>query len=933
MIKDIRYSGYAANPSDYDCPDGQLAQLLDLAPDNGHIAPPPQPTPILQLSEGYSVLKMHHVASQSNYIIIKGGSPIFIIKWLKADEPANADGLPTDSSATTLINGAPMFHSIEIVGNTLVISYSDRVRYYLWQNDSYIDLGSAIPRINLEFGLRSVYNGLSFTVNIGDIPTSDRNTVENLFNSGSGASSQTHGRNLSTETNEKISNALFGGFLRLVGSYCLKNNYFYQPFFVRYALRMYDGAHISLSPPILLCPYSGTPRFEIQSGSFDGDNFKSSAKTSTPFCELRYRALVTNADIEKIQRWKDIITHIDFFISAPIYTYKQSEDFFSGVNTVDSIQNPISHRSTAYDLSDEKEAAVVGDSGKNLVYAPMRSKNEIYDELQSTANFYKVAEIKLPDRLISDDTTGTSGLRPGAATPSQSPAGSFVPVPMTADDILQSLTSRERLSDTAIHHSIAARAMFTYNSRLNLGGCSLTLFDGYPIRSMVQHSHLSSTDYCHTAIKVLVRKNGVDYSVTLARIPNSDPLMSPSTIKQLSAQFPRFLYYPDPDAYQLQISCIYADTSKNGVFSVPLTRHPTLNGAYYFRGLESTDSTPPFETGATLSTAGQIAIFSADNKVYSSMPNNPFLFTTKNVVQIGTGEIIGFSTAAKALSQGQFGQFPLYAFCTDGIWALEIAADGTFIARQPISRDVCVNPDGITQIDSAVLFPTDRGVMLISGSEVICVSDAINTSTPFNINSLPFLYGIVESFDSVIAQATAIWPFNEFLSKCRMLYDYTHQRVIVYRGDCRYAYCYYLKSRLWGLLYSDITNSIDSYPKALAMDSANRVMDYSKKNGVIPHGLLLTRPLKLDHPDALKTIDTVILRGDFPKGAVGCALYASRDLRDWHLVWSSKDHYMRGFSGTPYKYYRVAALTNLSEGDSLSGMTVQFNPRLLNQPR
>lgn len=111
------------------------------------------------------------------------------------------------------------------------------------------------------------------------------------------------------------------------------------------------------------------------------------------------------------------------------------------------------------------------------------------------------------------------------------------------------------------------------------------------------------------------------------------------------------------------------------------------------------------------------------------------------------------------------------------------------------------------------------------------------------------------------------------------------------------------------------------------------MVNFAHTDGNAVSGLLVTRPLKLETPDVLKTIDTIIQRGHFRKGHVQSALYGSRDLYNWHLVWSSKDHYLRGFRGTPYKYFRIACVTNLSDDESIFGASLQFTPRLTNQPR
>ena len=69
------------------------------------------------------------------------------------------------------------------------------------------------------------------------------------------------------------------------------------------------------------------------------------------------------------------------------------------------------------------------------------------------------------------------------------------------------------------------------------------------------------------------------------------------------------------------------------------------------------------------------------------------------------------------------------------------------------------------------------------------------------------------------------------------------------------------------------------------------------------------------------------------KNAAETALYGSRDLVNWHLVWSSKDHYLRGFRGSPYKYFRIAGVATLNADENIFGASVQFTPRQNNQPR
>lgn len=370
---------------------------------------------------------------------------------------------------------------------------------------------------------------------------------------------------------------------------------------------------------------------------------------------------------------------------------------------------------------------------------------------------------------------------------------------------------------------------------------------------------------------------------------------------------------------------------------IPLSRHDFLSGAYWL-----TDFDSPLQNLLQISSPEQLQIpdvinphLTRKSSVFPSMISNPFVFPASNAVSVSDSSIIAVASAARPLSQGQFGHYPLYAFTSDGVWALEVSSTGTYSARQPITRDVCINHNGITQLDSAVLFPSDRGIMLISGSQTICISEKIDSEFPFNILDLPGLEKLhdLSGHDPEIDKCLPTLPFAEFLKQCKMVYDYVHQRVIIYAPDISYAYVYSLKSHNWGMTFSSIASHINSYPEALATDVYGNVLNLSQPVAGPVNCFYVSRPLKLDTPDIHKTIQTIIQRGNFAKGHVSTVLYGSRNLMTWHLVWSSKDHYLRGFRGTPYKYFRVAGVANLDQHETIAGASILFYPRLTNQPR
>ena len=68
-------------------------------------------------------------------------------------------------------------------------------------------------------------------------------------------------------------------------------------------------------------------------------------------------------------------------------------------------------------------------------------------------------------------------------------------------------------------------------------------------------------------------------------------------------------------------------------------------------------------------------VISEPNKMKVSELNNPFVFQDVNSHTVGQGKIIGMMSNAMRVSEGQFGQFPLYVFTSESIYALNVGQD------------------------------------------------------------------------------------------------------------------------------------------------------------------------------------------------------------------------------------------------------------------
>ena len=1000
MIKEIQYKGYSTEPSDYECADGQLATSINLISEDSQLKPVFQPAEKFALNAGEKLLWIHRMTGHTHYILLYtttvGGTTTQTLKWTCEQDDVSTTGTPPVETRTRhtiadfTVTGTPTVNSI---GNTLIVNDDTGINYFLWSTEDtahYEALGQKPPMLNIVFGLHSDFAVWPDTVNEGTAPNKFKGAEINVgrindsgyfpklgTESGEGESAwvkpqpvmegwtetgnvadrirefardyatySVEGKdNTTSDTNDdmltiknKLSQGVFAAINKFVNEKGTGKNKFVMPFFVRYAYRLYDDSYIMHSYPVLMIPNSRGPIFGLDGKSgmmladYNGETicFKMRGRVYGFLSELLYNVISSSNTITSLKKWKDIITSIDIGVSAPIYTYDQAgyvygwtnmddsdswDEFYSiskvtqyaGVDATSPVWPPngIAPFKGVFETFDRRQDYFARYSNNYkypsyIATVPQRSISDINNSLTGATNFYIIKQLDIDDLTTGNDQN------------------------LDLDDgVLGGLLGRSRIADDYhTHDTLKASLMYNYNGRMNYAGIERTPHN--PINPGIQFPQANalpgSTQW---QISVSI-KNGAE-TLTVQSNPGTSNI-----------EFPRFIFYPDRNAK-------YAYVTKGSTnYKLKLTPHDFLNGAYWLGNIMSQTAAPTTYSGTipTATTTG----FNEENKLYTSNVDNPFFFEVKNIKNIGYGKILGLRSAAKALSPSQFGQFPLYAFTTEGVWALSVTDTGTFKPSQPFTEDVCINPDSITQLDSTVLFATARGIMHISGSQAQCISDNIFAEHPFDVLGLPCIDQLHSKLGHGADTCLPVKAFLGFLAGCRMVYDYIHQRIIVFNPtttttggvttqNYTYAYVFSLKSRMWGMMYSNLDYSVNSYPDALAVTKANKLVSFRTTDETISKGLFVTRPLKLEAPDIHKTISALIQRGHFERGDVGTVLYGSRDLYTWRLVWSSKDQYLRGFRGTPYKYFRIAGLTELTDGKSVFGASVTFEPRHTNNLR
>ncbi len=947
-MKEIKYTGMTTTPDDYTSPDGDLRFSFNLTQADGTLRPVMPPKVIASLPTGATAVYLHKTSSGTNYVYNLNGTA----SWTPQDG--------TGANALGSVTGVVSFSS---VGNTLIAVGETGIYYLLWADGAYTLLGDRLPEVSLNFGLKGYPRSYRFVEN-------DTATVNVKF------SAQTQFDSDDRTTNTPKILAPLNSFVESEGT---KKGRFVFPFFVRYALRLYDGSLVCHSAPVLMTPLTHGPM--VIATDIGNDDGKYVYKTDVILvaATMDYIALVQD-ELKELEKWKDIVKSVDVFVSSPIYTYDQSGEIsgavYGGTSRADifaynkfvghlqasrrtSNSSNIINDCTvgdvtlmedcyaAYTFTDIYKMFFKADRKIPIAYILLPAKtysvsgtatsshssatrtgtsvstdtDDTYNTLSSTSLFYKLVSLQLSD-LHTDKRTDIK----------------------VADDYLQSLTSREVMTDDYLtHDKLSATTAYNYNQRLLLSGVKRTLYKGYhpySIRPYV-NKYLKLTEGTDTdsqAMKyeedsswllrgrpystcVFIRENGGEYVVESDTSDGSMVTLSGN----VTFSWGNFLFYPNSNAYKMRIR-VYGGLSDDGEtqtyydYDVALTSHDYLNGAYAIL---------PFNTSrqGTLETTAPVVsdLVPVSNKVYESQVNDPFYFPATGIITIGTGKVLTIAAAVKPLSEGQFGQYPVYAFCDEGVWALETTGTGTFSARSPVTRDVLLSAESLCQLDQSVIFATARGIMELSGSSTRCISESFGAKSEeglIGVGDLPLYSGALP--DNVFVHSV---PFLTYIQECRMVYNYIDQNIVVFNPKYYHAYLYDIATHTWGLIRSTLESTLNAYPEAYAIDRESHVVDLAQSDETTVDFELVTRPLKLGLPDVLKTVRACIQRGRFPTAAMGVLLYASRDLIHWYFIEGVNGAAIRNISGTPYKYFIVCVAGTLTAADRLSGCTIDETPR------
>lgn len=636
---------------------------------------------------------------------------------------------------------------------------------------------------------------------------------------------------------------------------------FCEPFFVRAALELYDGSYTHITQPVLLFPSITDNTLLTVSND--------TAVMTTRCCALHY---VNNSNLDD---WADIIKNIVVFVSDGISIYDTSVDQPNSISTDTVIQNAIF---STDEVHENYYYEVAGNGFRDL---QKRDLGDIKDDIESTSIFYKLCKIEK-----TGDGAGHNIAKHFDTT------------------VLENLNTQEVLEydDYYSYTTLNPSFIYSYNSRLNFANVERNFFDGFHYFMPFDNTPPSTNYRFYVTIET---EDGREVTV----------MHTPSTL--LTQKQGIYFFYPDSRAKHVKIFKYDMDNPRwFCILNEDLKEHPGLNGAYYFRGFpfDSYTETEVYEgIGETIPEPAydNSATEQLPNYIITSEVNNPWVFKAEGYNKVGTGKIIGMSTTTMALSQDAFGRSDLYVFSESGIYGMQVDGTGLYQSIHPFSREVCNNAGSITPIDGAVVFTSEKGLMMATDAGVKCLSEQLN--------------GRESDFTGEIS----LGNIHDYLASCFIAYDYRDSLLWIFNKNITnnaYCYVYALNSGTFGKFNFGteiVRYAINDYPDYLLQASTGLFSFTDRQNINLDDnsytGYMISRPMKFENGLALKSImDIRNLRQ--MDGTLQLRIYGSNNLTSWVELGSLR--------GTPWKYYRFRYdFTNMKATDRFAGSVVVTQER------
>ena len=878
MINQIQLRGISRTPSDRMTSDGGCAESLNVHLDNTELAPTLSPVDVtgregLPVDMVDDVVFIHKTPSYEHYICSDGDG----LYW-------NED---PDNIFIDLTEWGGELVDITAVGNTLIVQTNEHKVYSVFTDGAYMDMGSRIPEPEVSFT----------ETEHGEVIMSEEWNLMSLMQDALKYGVTEDGIKvilgvMNKDRLERYRKACEGGYL-IEGTDVEGNDTAYDAKAFFSSASSYIWSLLEKQRGILrgeekfCCPVLMRYAVKLYDNSYIyqsipiilGANMDETVQVQMK-AQSDPASLTDKAELEySIVHWhKDEIK-----VRWNMQNWKdvvKSVDIFLSTD----IGNPV-WGDLIWAMDEDGNITFKSQYEKEI-------KDLMKEEILSKANFYKVESL-----TFEDETEKTVQLKP------------------IAQDLL---VVQQTLPDGYLnwHETSAVSGLSSYNERLILKGLRTKLYEGPGFLQGLVTGRVQNDNDVYWRIKYFVRLNDGTVKTTQSSA-SCDENQYPYGI----------FFYPDPRCFKIEVDC-----GDGHIYSIRMTEHPRLNMSYAFGSFEY-----PLTFGAEIVDGEwdwrDDDTYVEDNVVIQSEPSNPFLFTASNRLRF-PARVSGVATTTKALSTGQFGAFPIYIFTEDGIYAASINDVGSIVASHPVSRDVAIEGT-VTPIDQAIIFVSDKGVMMLTGSDIKCISPNMNGRHYTIEGDVMNLLSRDKVWVNYIPTLIDSTPFMEFMKKSGCIVDYAGSRVIFFAEDEPAQYVYQIDTDTWHKMVTlglSPVHALNSYPEAFVVcrdrNQVTHLLDYTTTHEVDREKtrcIAITRAIDLDKSDIRKAVKDIRVRGDHSSQSVRYILLGSMDGRSYGVLPT-----LRGGS---YKYFRVVVLADLSPTERISYIEIDYDDRFTNRLR
>ena len=943
----IPLGGITRNTPFFNAPDGDMAEAINLRYRHGKVYPVGAPVERTVL-QGLDLLYLHKTDQYENAIVYESGG-------IYAYPITQSDGTETLGTAIEILPSISKagITGITHIGNILVLSagklyralykisdtsytlvsipdkiiISARAVDHVWTreqlktyitsqgvdaNDFVFNAAHRHPFINVPLSL----------LGLGLTPGLNEEKTEYLWENSAIAFITPFAT--SADNYEQAASEIFR-----VMSNARNNNKLYNPVLLVAALRLYDGSYVAFSDPVFLLSSAGinavirkkAAQITVESKIEDGET-KYYPETGTN----RYSASLLTYDIaatlqSNIPAVEDIIDGVSFFISE-INIYADTDKTGAGdaiIGNNSNLETTVGTTVATYEPEKNPWSTSSWSLSSQINFA--YDANLFVERIKNSSVFYEACHIPLNEINTGKEFT--------------------LPI-----DDLSGLTTKPYITIADNSNFTNVAGLYLYNSQLHLYGYDQDIPTGFDAISLfipgnipnlyngrnilignnLQDSFSSRSKIALNGAKAIIKGEndltGASYTITQSLMSEDNALLCQGISPVLAFRMPYaksltiiYSYYIDGQA-----------TAENAVYrkiEAPLSQSGTSDIALFIDGNMRPilgDEISKDEYMSILKTGSQYQLGKTQNTLRVSETSNPFVFPVEKTYTLGQGQILGLAVATQPISQGQFGQYPLYAFCSDGIWALQVSDEGLYSSVQPVSRDVCDNPAAITQIDSAVVFTTTAGLKVISGSEINLISSSMEGENTDETD-----YDIMPDFSSLFVPDTE--RFVETLSTCRISYDYANSMLRIYPEGSDKYYVYSLESGEYSTYVGEaLTTVVEGYPSSIIqvgtkLYTFDKIVSDDKRKGVA-----ITRPMAFGDPFVMKMLIDLKTIGQLSTGSYcKIGVFVSNDKNRWYRLGSLRKR--------PFKYYRFVYFSEMGDLDTLSGTRVIYDLRRANKLR